>query len=255
MAWTGYEERSWIGSGIVYIGPYDGSAKKRDSGNSSEVKLTIEKDLKEIASSRSPGGGIANSLDRVTGLAFSITMHDFTADNLATAIHGSVTAVSATTVTSEAHTAAYHDGLLPFDFMPDTTVAYVVKNTGATITYTLDDDYTETQSGIIPISTADGGTMVEGASCEVSYTKLASNTIKAMLNSGEEVAIFIEMKNEAQNDKAVNIDIYRVKLSSADELSFILDDYGNLTITGRGLIDPNHTVANGQYFDIDEDPA
>lgn len=96
-------------------------------GNVSALSLAVSEDTKELLDYTSAGGGTQNKIIRIKSIDASLTLHDISPDNLAIALRGTAGAVTAATVTDEPHT-AYTDGLVQFDFIPDTAQTITVKS-------------------------------------------------------------------------------------------------------------------------------
>ncbi len=233
-------DRSFIGAGSIYLKPADDSAPLLPVGNVSEFKFSFEEDKKELKNYLG-GGGNRNTISRISGISASLTATDFTADNLAMALRGSVSAASTTAITDEPHTSyGVANEFIPFDKIPDTTKSVIVKDSMDT-TLAEGDDYELTKSGIKVI---DGGG-IDNLGVSVSYTPLASNMVQALIESGKEFVLFMEGLNDAQDGKPFNIRVHRVKFSPVQNLDFISDDFASIpleidvladtTITGSGL--------------------
>lgn len=227
---------SYFGAGIVYI-------NGRDVSNASGVTFTFNTEDNSIPNYRGGGGNYA-SRSRISDVNLGITLYDFSDENLALALRGSSTAVTATTVSSEALTSV-DGGLSATEFMLDVDQTVTVTGSGGTPTYVVDTDYTVTASGILTVT---GGSIGDGTAIEVSYTKKAGSTIEALINSGTEVSIVVDLKNEAESDKPYTIKIHRFKPSPAENLSVIGDDYGNFTLTGEVLQDSTITATGKSKF-------
>lgn len=249
-----YTEQSFIGKGKVYVGPVSAGSltdAKRDIGNVGELTLTIESEEKSLMNYRTPGGGEANSIDRITGVNGAITMYDWDIANLSMAIFGSTTAVTAGAVTNEAHV-AYTGGLVRLNFAPDTSTTITVTNTAGTVTYVSTGstpDYNITKGGV-EITT--GGSIADGSDIHVDYTKDAGNVANALVTQSTEYAVTVVGLNEAQSGKAVIIDLYRVKFSPVENLNFISDEYGELSLSFSVIQDTTLAEATGQYFKIEQ---
>src|SRR5690606_10086797 len=113
---------------------------------------------------------------------------DFTAENLALALRGSVSAVEAGVVEDEVHECAGVDGeLIPFDFPIDHTVPVTVKTAGDAA-LVLDTDYMTTSTGIVVIGT--GG--IDNTGVKVSYTKAVGAIMEALVASGQEFRLHFD---------------------------------------------------------------
>ena len=233
-------DRSFIGAGSIYLKPADGSAPLLPVGNVSEFKFSFEEDKKELKNYLG-GGGNRNTLSRISGISASLTAHDFTAENLAMALRGSATAGSTVAIDDEPHTChGVADELIPLDKIPDLTKSITVKDS-LDSTLTEGDDYMLTKAGI---KVLEGGG-IDNLGVTVSYTPLASNMVQALIESGKEFVLFMEGLNDAQDGKAFNIRVHRVKFSPVQNLDFISDDFASIpleldvladtSITGSGL--------------------
>ncbi|WP_257286402.1 hypothetical protein [Endozoicomonas sp. SESOKO1] len=233
-------DRSFIGAGSIYLKPADDSAPLLPVGNVSEFKFSFEEDKKELKNYLG-GGGNRNTISRISTISASLTATDFTASNLAMALRGSVEAASTAAVSDELHASHGVPGeFIPFDKIPNTAQPVTVKDSLDT-TLTAGDDYELTKSGI---KVLEGGT-IDNMGIKVSYTPLASNMVQALIDSGKEFVLFMEGLNDAQDGKAFNIRVHRVKFSPVQNLDFISDDFASIpleldvladaSITGSGL--------------------
>lgn len=230
-----YQELSYIGRGVPYLGPY-GGGQKRDIGNCSSLNIGFEEEKVTQPNYRAGGGGAANSQSRVSNMTCSMTLVDFTEENLALATFGEASAVTAGAVTDESHT-AYVEGLVRLDNIPDKTTVVVTDGTGTT-TYVEDTDYRVVGAGIVPIS---GGAISDEATILVDYDKVAGSVVQALVKSSQEYTLTLDGLNDAQSGKPVVVDLHRVKFSPASELGFITDEFGAIEVTGEVLADPNIT--------------
>lgn len=92
---------NYIGRGEVTLAPYGGGGPNRPIGQVSNLSIEISEDKKELPDNINPGGGIANSVSRITGVSASITMHNLSPDNLAIALRGTAGTSAAVSVSNE----------------------------------------------------------------------------------------------------------------------------------------------------------
>lgn len=240
-----YTDKSFIGSGRLWIGPV-GGGEMREIGNCSDVQFAIESEKKSLRNSRG-GGGEANAIERITAVSLSMTVNDFDADNLSMILYGTKTVVTAGSVTSEVQ-AGQDEGLIPTDFMIDTTQTVTVTGPSATPTYTAGTDYSVTAAGITVLA---GGSIASGANVEISYTKQAINVVEALMNSGSEFELYMDGVNEAQSSAPVRVWVKRFKPSPTQDLSLISEDFAQFPINGSVLIYDAAAANTSKYFSIE----
>lgn len=244
-----FQSETYLGKGRVFIGLADGSNATSYRGNVGQVQVAYTTEKKTQPNFTQGGGGNYASIESVSGIALAIKLFDHTAENMAFAQLGAATAISAGAVLDESHNAR-HDGLMMFDNMPDTTVPYIVTNTGGAITYVLGTDYLENSAGIEIINTADGGSIVEAAETLVDYTKLASNVVQALTKSAQEYKLQMVGLNEARSGKAVNLDIYKAKFGPAASFEYLGVDFGEMDLVAEILADTSKVASEttSQYY-------
>jgi len=111
--------RSFIGKGKVYAGLRTGGPKF-PIGNVAGLSFAISEDKKELLDYTSAGGGMKDTLARITSIEGTMSAHDFSPENLALVLRGEVDSVTTGSVSAEAHT-AYTNGFLALTNLPDTT--------------------------------------------------------------------------------------------------------------------------------------
>lgn len=245
-------EYSYIGKGELLVAPYDGTAGLRKIGNVHALDFALAEDKKELQDFTKGGGGLANSLARVSSVEAKINARDFIAENIALAVYGDASAVAAGSATSESHV-GYHDQYIALDKHIN-PAAIVVKDQTDVTTYVLDTDYAVESNGLIKILSTGG--IADGETLHISYDYGAYNSIQALRNSGKELrAVFVGL-NEAQTDKPVVVTIHKLKFGPASNLPFIGDDFGSLELTGAVIKDSTITGAGlSQFFKVDQQEA
>lgn len=235
----GAKEFSYIGVGQVFVGG-------RPVGNVSTLTFAVQSETRELRDYQNPGGGTANSLDRITSVEVTMAMRDFVAENLALATNGAVSDVTSGSATDESHTATL-DQLIRLDNMDPSSV--VVTSDPSGTTYTEGTDYEVNAAGVVPLS---GGSISDQDPILITYDYSARRVIEAIVASGQEFEMVFAGLNEAQSGKAVVIDAWRVKFSPAQSLDWIGDDFGELNLTGRVLKDASKTGSLSQYFRVSQ---
>lgn len=235
-------DASYIGKGEIFIGPYAGNAAMRSVGNCSSLSFSHETEPKELLDFTSAGGGKANILDRITGVAMSLTAHDITAANLALGAFGTTTAVTTGAITDESHV-AYKGGLVPLDFLPDLGQSITVE-VGSTAK-TEGTDYIVNNAGVYILTNS---TIADGATILVTYTKKVGSVVEALVNSAQNYKLVFVGLNEAQSGKQVVITVHKFKPGAAQNIEMIGDDYAVLELPGEALSDSAITGAGLSKF-------
>lgn len=241
-----YTRLNYLGKGELFLGVY-GANKQLSVGNCSEVSLGIEEEEIAVPSFVQAGGGNENLILRVKKVSFSIKTYQISAANLAIATTGETTAVVGAAVVDEVHV-ANKGALVPLDFVPDPTVAMVVKDNAAVTTYVEGTDYIVTLAG--PQITT-GSAILDGDTIKVSYTKAAANVTEALTQSPKEYAATFVGLNEAESGKASIGDIFKLKVGRAKSLPLVGDQPAQLELTGEALVDTTIVAAGrSQYFRV-----
>lgn len=238
------KEYSYIGKGAIYIKVRGATGGMQPIGNCSNFTMSAEEETKSLKDYTRVGGGNINSLSSVSSVTGSITGHDFSPENLALALRGSVVAETAGSVTEEAHTTLGNDGeFIRLENIPDLSETItVVKTDNSPLAE--NTDYALENSGIVVIGT--GG--IDATGIKVSYTKSLAYSVEALTSAGLEYSLFFNGANEAQGGKLQTIEIFRGKFSPAQGLGFISDEYGELQMDFEMLADPSVTGAGLSRF-------
>jgi hypothetical protein len=235
----------FIGSGRIKIAAYEsgatfGARKFRDVGNASVFTYSFTEDKKELRDYQDPAGGTADSVTRIDIVSGQIDFRDFSPENLALALWGTVATGGVTAITGEAHV-INAGAFIPTARLINTAVAPLVKKGGTTVAAS---DYVVSKGGITIAATISTGGVADGDAITIDYTPIASKSVEAIINSAPNVSIFLEGVN-AVTGKYASVRIYKAKLSVAQGVDAIGDDYGTLsvnytitkdtTVTGAGI--------------------
>ncbi|MDO6747212.1 hypothetical protein [Gilvimarinus sp. 1_MG-2023] len=232
-----HKEMSFIGVGVVYLELIGSNTGLINIGNVSTLEYAFDEEKQEQRNFMTPGGGNANVQSSISSFTGSMTLVDYTPENLAKALRGSVTAVTAGAVTEEAHSCAGVDGeLIPFDFPADHSEDITVVTTadGALVQ---DTDYTISSTGIVVIGTGS----IDNTGVKISYTKAAGAIVEALVESGQEYKLHFDGLNDAQNGKPVAVINHRVKISPTSGLGFLNSEFAEIPISFDVISDPNVT--------------
>lgn len=238
------KDASYVGSGRVYLKELGASTGYVDIGNCSQLNISPQTDSQRLADYTQPGGGTANQFERLTSVNMTMSFHDFNAANLALALRGGTTTVTASTVTAEVV------AVIPGTYSPTakipTAITSVTSADGVT-TFDVGDDYEIRSGGIyIPI----GSAIVTG-NVKVSYTHAAQKVVEAFISAAKKYELLFEGLNEAQSGAPVRIQCYRVSTGLLGQLAAISTDYAAGEVSGELLKDSTRTGAGlSQYLTV-----
>jgi hypothetical protein len=227
-------DRSYIGKGPLYFKVKSEDGGLFPIGNCSNLEVSFDEESQELRDYTSPGGGNANILTSISNFSGTLVAHDFSADNLALALRGAVESVAqGGAVVEEPHSTNGTDGeFIPFDHIRDPAENLTVVTT-ADGALTEGVDYTVENNGIVVI----GAGAIDATGIKISYTKDAAEITQALTSAGLEYEIVFNGVNEAQGGKPIQIKLHRVKFSPAQGLSFIGDDFGEISMDFEVLSD------------------
>lgn len=233
--------RSFKGLADVYIKPYGVAGLARAVGSLAVCAITHQvQKLNEPNNGRD--GGLATTLERLTGCGVNLTFQSISVPNLALMLRAGITEVASGTV-SEADYTAYLGGLIRLQYMNPSTV--VVTNSAGTTTYVNGTDYKVTGAGVIPL---EGGAITEAQAIKISYAYSAQRIVQPFTQGQGEYTIYFDGLNEAENNANVTVDLHRVKLAIPQELSMIGDNFMRMAGTGDLLLDPTKTGVGVSKF-------
>ena len=234
-------DKSFIGKGIVYI-------NGRDVGNCTALTMGITEEKIELKNYRAAGGGNYNSLTRIDAVEVSMTISDFSAENLALGLFGTASAVTAAEVSDESVTtpaSKVGNPLVQTAHVIDTAETVTVTSSPAGTTYDVTDDYIVTPAGIQIVATGD---IPVDTAILVSYDKKATSVLEMLTTSAGEYTLVFDGLNEAQSGTPYVVTVHRFKAGPAAEVALIGDEFGELQITGEALADTTITGAGlSQY--------
>ncbi|NCC25637.1 MAG: ferrichrome ABC transporter ATP-binding protein [Deltaproteobacteria bacterium] len=239
---------SYIGVGKIYLRDRSNvAAGLIEIGNCSSLSFKVDEEIKEQQDFRNVGGGVLNEVRRIKGVAIDMSLEELTPANLARALYGSASAVSAGTVAAgDPETVTARKGaLVKLAHANPSTV--VVKSEGGSITYEAgsDKDYEVRTGGIYITPDSD---IVDGSTLTVTYSYGAQNVIQALVSSSKEYELFFEGLNEARTGSPVNVEAWRCKLGALADLALLGSDYASLKVTGKVLKDTTQAAGISQYF-------
>ncbi|MBV2132049.1 hypothetical protein KRX52_04460 [Pseudomonas sp. MAP12] len=236
---------AFLGAGKQYLEDLDDPKGLIFIGNCNSLNYEAAAEEIDEPDFTTPGGGLDNSVQRISALTVAYNARHFKAANMARALYGSATDVAAGTVTSETHVA--HKGALILLANPGATNV-IVKSADGLTTHTLDTDYTLDPAGFPVI--LEGGAIADASTIKVDYSYAKHATIQALVTSGKRYRHVFVGLNEARSGKPVVIELFIVKHSPAS-LSFIGSEFQGMEFTAKVQKDPSKVgVGLSQYMVI-----
>ena len=231
----------YLGSGRVYV-------NGRRVGVCSVLNIEPQEQTVELPDRENPGGGLANSVSRVTSVQASMTLWDLHPENVALALRGSVTAIQAGDVVDEP-ISVVADRLTRTEFIGIADVL-VTSDDGVT-EYDAGVDYEVTGGGIVPLpgGALSGATEAEPIDLLITYEYGKQQVVEALVRSGQEFEISFVGINEAKTGTPRVVDIYRFRPSPTQNLGLISgDEFSSMEMTGRVLRDASKGEGLSGYF-------
>ncbi|ASK90533.1 hypothetical protein KWH04_16535 [Xanthomonas campestris pv. trichodesmae] len=240
---------SYLGSGELHLRKRGAAKPFRGVGNCSAFSFSPQTNRINLLDSTQPGGGNRNSVDRITEVQVSFTMHDFSAENFADVLRGTATTIVAGNAADEA-VVAYKDGVTPLANLAADITA--VKPVTGDAVYEKGKDW-DIKNGALYVP-ADSKITVPAdgaANIKVTYSFGAAERLQALVNPNEEYELLFLGFNEARSGKKVRAQAYRVSGGVIGELALIGEQYGAGTVTGTLSKDTSKPAGVSQYFTWD----
>jgi len=245
---------AFIGKAKVYVADYAGAAAFEGRSfeyleNVSKISISFAEEEKKLSDYASTSGGVDASVKRVADIAGSIDLRHFTPANLARVFWGTTAVLNTTPIVGESGYKLTAGKFIPTKRLINTSVAPVLKKGATTI---LTADYTVTQGGILVAGTITTGSVSSGDAITIDYTPVASTDVQALVNSAPNVSLYFDGVNEVDGKKYVG-KIWLAKLGVAQNVEFIGDDFGTLSLSVTIQKDETIvTAGKSQYFEMQQ---
>lgn len=240
------QDASLIGFGELFSRRYQTQQALLPWGNTTDLKISHTEEEQKLRNFIT-GAGNRNSTSQVTGVTCSFTAYDINPRNLALVGRGTIKGVAAGAVVDEPQSCEGVPGeLIPFDNLPDLTVAPVIK-TAADGALEPGDDYLLTPYGIQV--TSNSAITVAGVKC--SYTKLKADVVQMLTTSAADLEIYVAGLNSAQSGAPMPARLRRMKVGLVQEIQLTGTSYAALQVTGELLADPLVTASDmSQFYEL-----
>ena len=228
--------------GQVYTRVYGSQALPMPIGNVLELGLEHSEDVQTQEDMTRLGGGTHAEVRRVKEVKVKLKLADINVVNLARATMGTLQAVAMGTVADEAHVATL-GGLVRLAHIQPTAV---VLKKGVTVVAAA-GNYEVRPEGIYILPTAIG--LVDADAITVAYSYGEYAAIEALTTKAVELELTFGGLNEADEGKAVLVEIWRASQGVTKSLALIQDKLGALDVEGTVLMDPTKVgVGISKYY-------
>ena len=217
--------------GQVYARPYGSAAAPMPIGNVLELALEHKEQVIKQPDMSRLGGGTHAEVRRIEEVTVKMKLADINVVNLARATMGTLQAVAMGTVADEAHVATL-GGLVRLAHIQPTAV---VLKKGVTVVAAA-GNYEVRPEGIYILPTATDLTAADAITVAYSYGEYAA--IEALTTKAVELELTFGGLNEADEGKAVLVEIWRASQGVTKSLALIQSKFGALDVEGTVLMDP-----------------
>lgn len=239
------------GQGKIYIGTRDTGGNPLGLvfvGNVPDFKFSLAADIAEHLESTSGSRLTDNRLSKAKKGTVSCTLEEFTKDNLALALYGSVDAVTGGSVTNEALPNPVTVGSLYPLAKQNVSALVITDSTGTPKTLPAGQYSANLKHGSLIVNDkTTGAPYVEPFKAAYSYG--AANRIGMFTQAVPERWVRFEGVNTADGNKEVVVELYRVALDPTKDMALINNDYAKFELSGSVLVDTTKLAgdAMGQY--------
>lgn len=230
-----FASRYFLGQGAIYVGNRNAAGQPialQFAGDISSASMTPNID--NVETKENVTGQRATVVSIQTGVEYqlSITFRSMKPEHAAVWMQGANTVKAGATVTDEA-VVANLGGFVPLQHVKVSSV--VVTGAGGTPTYVADTDYkVHADAGLLEI--LDGGSITDGLALLVDYDYASQHHVSANPSNADKYIVFAGI-NTADNDKQTRVTIYKAKLDAGSMDMIQNDNTGEVTISGRVLLD------------------
>ena len=233
--------RPMLNSGQVYARLAGTKTAMAEIGGVAELKLSINEDIKKQGDFAHTGGGTRAQVNRIKDVGLEAKLQDLNLVNLARAVFGTSSQVLSGTVVAEA-VVAHKGGLIRL--ANPTPTAVVVKKAAVVIPAT--GNYEVRPEGIFVLENAVG--IVDADALTVDYAFGGYDVVQALTIAAPTLEMVFGGLNEADDGKAVVVEIFKVKMGAASGLNLITTDFAELDVKGEVLADPTKSGAGISRF-------
>lgn len=234
--------KSYIGIGKLHARLFGTTGKFREIGNCSAADIKQNNDTKKQPDFQRSGGGTLIRYDRISSVDLAMTMLTFSPENWALATAGTATAVTGATYTDEL-VKGYKDSTVRLAHPPATITS--VRHVSNTPVYVAGSDYVIAGVGLFFPA---GSTITDAADVKVTYAGAAYTRIEGAMGVATELEMFFDGLNEVDSDKPFLVDLWRVSLPNADQISLIGQELGEFKFSAELLKDSTKGAGVSAFY-------
>jgi hypothetical protein len=234
--------KGYIGVGRVWVRAYGSTGARRHVGNVSSLTLRHNIEAQRMPEYTRPGGGTAVKLERIDTVESSMTWLNFSPENWAIATAGTVTDVALSASTVENVTG--HKGSVTTLAKLPSTITTVTSDPAGT-TFQTPRDYEKSAAGIYIPTTS---TITDGQALIVTYANIAQKRVEGSMGTSTVLEVLFEGLNDADTQKPVVVDIWRMSVPPAAELSLIGLEFGEMAIAAELLADTSKGSSVSAFY-------
>ncbi|MCP4304710.1 MAG: hypothetical protein GY788_07505 [bacterium] len=215
-------KHSYKARGFIYI-------DSRKIGNGKSLTLSFEINEESDEDMTTCAGGSYASSREISAAAFSLSVSDYSAENLALKTNGQVDTASSASAREDTMTKGDDDRLVKSAYIIDTneTVTVSSATAGGGTVYTEGTDYDVSPLGIIPLA---GGAVA--ATFYTGYTNVAGSWVQALMSAGSTSEIYFEGLNCNASGRPYPAQIFMARPGPGEDLPLMTVENGVLTISG-----------------------
>lgn len=224
---------TFVGKGEVFIAPIGGNM--RPIGNCDKVSLGFDEEVIELKDFTKQGGGLANSLSRISKAQLNLNLFEFSPQNIALATFGQTRNELENTIHNERHVVE-SEGMIVLE-KPFVSNVVIENMTDGTL-YQEGKDYRMRSGSLFIPNTS---SIPVGTEVEISYDHGQTDVIEMLVSSGKEYRIYFEGLNEARSGKRSTLEIYRAKFNPASSIDMVGSEFGAIELNANILSDLTKT--------------
>lgn len=213
-------------------------------GNVPDLRITVQTNALEHKESHTGQRGTDKRITTETIVGLSMTLENFSGDNLARVSRGIVTNIAAGThsITRK----AYLGGIVALEHVK---VSAVVVKKDATTIDAVNYEVNSEAGSIRFKDVITGGTLAEGDTITIEYSYEKQVRVDGLAGGQEELFMRFEGLNTAEGNVPVVINVFKFATDPFQELALISDEIQSSVLEGSVLADTTRN-SGSRYFEV-----